>query len=68
MKVELSARDIELILSLIAASEPDDVYFGASAFFSIEEISLIEKLEKALKDSGTKDADILDTGSSGYCH
>lgn len=48
MKVELSARDIELILFLLGNTLVNDFDTGKPLIFSIEDISLIEKLEKAL--------------------
>jgi len=68
MKVELTSRDIELILSLLAESASEELYFRSSSLYSVEEIALLEKLESALRKCDLKEADILDTGSSGFCH
>ena len=68
MKVELTARDIELMIALLAQSASDDMFFNPSQLFSIEEMALLEKLESALRKCDPKEVDILDTGSSGFCH
>ena len=68
MKVDLTTRDIELILSLLSESAGDDIYFKSSMLYSMEELMLLEKLESALSKCDSKEADILDTGSSGFCN
>ena len=68
MKVDLTARDIELILSLLAGSAAEDMYFRSPSLYSLEESALLDKLEAALKKFSSKEIDILDTGSSGFCH
>jgi len=68
MKVDLSVRDIELILSLLSDSGPDELGMAPSLVYSFEEVALLEKLETALKKCDLAEKDILDTGSSGFCH
>lgn len=69
MKIDLTERDIELLLSLLADAATDDVNYRPSSFFSIEEIALIDKLEAALKKGDLDEPELMDTGSpSGLVH
>ncbi len=68
MKIDLTARDIELMIAILSESASDDMFFKPSQLYSMEEITLLEKLESALRKCDLKEVDILDTGSSGFCH
>jgi hypothetical protein len=65
MKVDLSSRDIELLLLLINESaSPDGFTLNDAGVFSFEELALIEKLESALKKCEMIEKTMLDAPSS----
>ena len=65
MKIDLTKKEIEFLLLLFGDTAESDLSSSKSASFSIEELSLINKLEKALKYSEALEKIILDTSKSG---
>ncbi len=51
MKVDLSQKDIELLLFLINEAAAGDLSSRKRSKFTIQELALISKLEKALQHS-----------------
>ena len=68
MKVELSARDIELILFLLGNTLVNDFDTGKPLIFSIEDIALIEKLEKALNKHKQEPKEAVNLNPSNLSH
>jgi len=69
MKIDITAREIELMLMLLSDVASDDTSDKPSSFYSIEEIALMEKFEAALRKSDLIEPELLDTGSpSGLVH
>ena len=48
MLVDLTKREIELLVSLINDAAQGDFSFGGPPVFSVEELNLVEKLENIL--------------------
>jgi hypothetical protein len=63
MKIDLTARDIELLLTLLADTISDDQGFKSPIAYSIEELALIDKLEAALRKGDMEEPELMDTGS-----
>jgi hypothetical protein len=68
MKVELSPRDIELILFLLGNTLANDFDSGKPLIYSIEDIALIEKLEKALLKHKQEPKDPVNLNPSNLSH
>jgi hypothetical protein len=63
MKIDLTARDIELLLALLADTAYGKKGFNASIVYSMEELVLIDKLEAALRQETVDEPELMDTGS-----
>jgi hypothetical protein len=69
MKIDLTARDIEILLTLLADSVTDENGYKTPMAFSIEELAIIDKLEAALRKENLGEPELMDTGSpSGLMH
>jgi len=69
MKIDLTPRDIELLLELLSDTVTDELDFKSPITYSIEELALIDKLETALRKSDLDEPELMDTGSpSGLTH
>jgi len=67
MKIELSRKEIETMLMLIYESLSFDTKGGSNHAFSLEEIAIIDKLERNLKFYENGDAQCgFETGD--VCH
>ncbi|HBU69971.1 MAG TPA: hypothetical protein DEE98_06250 [Elusimicrobia bacterium] len=67
MKVDLTPREIELILLILNDVAASDFEFEGSAVFSSEELSIISKLEMALKQNKLT-IDLSELGLNGLRH
>jgi hypothetical protein len=69
MKIDLTARDIEILLTLLADNVSDEEGCKMPIAFSIEELAIIDKLEAALRKDNIEEPELMDTGSpSGMMH
>jgi hypothetical protein len=69
MKIDLTARDIEILLTLLADSVTDENGYKTPMAFSIEELAIIDKLEAVLRKENIEEPELMDTGSpSGLMH
>jgi len=68
MKIELSSRDIELILLLLQESVSDKLDTNNPDALSLEEFALMERLENALRNIEASEQDILDIKSGTVYH
>ncbi|MHB9154328.1 MAG: hypothetical protein ACYC5N_01390 [Endomicrobiales bacterium] len=64
MKVDLTFRDIELILMLIGDAAAGD-FPDSSPIYSMEELSLVEKLEAALRRGEILEKELLGSTDNG---
>ena len=68
MKVDLSVRDIELILNLLNNAIDEDFVICEDASFTSAEVALISKLESALRAQAFSQKVAFDTGTSDTFH
>ncbi len=68
MKIDLTMRDIELLLFLINSAALEDFNARRPFSFSAEELALIDKLENALRREETADGEILLPETGGRYH
>ncbi len=68
MKIELSVRDIEIILSLLSEVTMDEYGMMSNSSSAMEEFALLDKLETALKRGLLMERELLDTSGSNLCH
>ena len=67
MKVDLTPREIELILLLVGDSAASEFEFDEPSLYSMEELTLISKLESALKQNSHA-LDLSEMGTSTLRH
>ena len=68
MKIELSMRDIGIILSLLSEVAMDEYGMMSNSSSSMEEFALMDKLETALQRGLLVEHELLDTSGSNLCH
>jgi 3-deoxy-D-arabino-heptulosonate 7-phosphate (DAHP) synthase class II len=68
MKLDLTLRDIELMLMLMHEAATLDTGENAQPVFTMEEMALIDKLETALKREEILSQEIFDTSVSTLTH
>jgi hypothetical protein len=68
MRVELSQKEIELLLLLMNDMFSDGMGGDDAPIMSLEERVLMEKLESALRNTSVFEKSILDVNSSNLSH
>ncbi|MBN1823711.1 MAG: hypothetical protein JW803_05265 [Endomicrobiales bacterium] len=68
MKVELNAREIELLLYLMNEHASEGSKKGLSDSFSVETLILIDKLEAGLKKENVTGEMLIDTNADSLYH
>ena len=68
MKVDLTQRDIELLLFLINEAASGELGTRKRTRFTIQELSLISKLEKALRNDDLIEKILFNAGKETTLH
>lgn len=68
MRVELTQREIELLLLLMNDMFADGMGGDDAPIMSLEERALMEKLEAALRSTSLFEKNVLDANSSNLSH
>jgi hypothetical protein len=69
MKIDFTMREIEIILMLLNEVASEEFPLGNSAFYSVDELTLVNKLENALKaEMLLKETLDMETNPSGLRH
>ncbi len=68
MKVDLTQRDVELLLFLINEAAQGELGTRKRSRFTIQELSLISKLEKALRNDDLIEKILFSAGKESTLH
>jgi hypothetical protein len=68
MKVDLTARDLELMLMLLNDEVTDKIDLNDPNIIAIEEFTLLEKLENALRNGAAFEQETFDMKTSNVFH
>ncbi len=68
MKIELSQKEIELLLLLLNDAFSGDLTPSGNPILTVEERALMEKLESALRDTYLLDKGLLGNNQSNLSH
>lgn len=68
MKIELNQKEIELLLLLLSDAFTGDLTAAGATSLTLEERTLMEKLETALRNTYLVDKGMLTTNQSNLSH